>query len=62
MTALKPQLTADEWQALRSHTVISNIEELGGRRTAPYALTEQGVALLPEPEARKSVVGLNPAS
>ena len=39
------QLTADEYARLRSQTVISNIGS-GGRRTAPYAFTEQGVAML----------------
>lgn len=37
------QLTADEQAALRSQFVISN-EGRGGRRYAPYAFTEQGVA------------------
>jgi hypothetical protein len=40
------QLTANEWQALRSQTVISNTEGRDGRRTAPYAFTKQGVAML----------------
>ena len=40
------QLTAEEWAALRSQSVISNTEGRGGRRTAPYAFTEQGVAML----------------
>ena len=40
------QLTAEEWQALRSQSVISNAGGRGGRRTAPYAFTEQGVAML----------------
>ena len=39
------QLTAEEFAALRSQTVISNVGR-GGRRTAPYAFTEQGVAML----------------
>jgi ORF6N domain len=39
------QLTADEWQSLRSQTVTSNTGR-GGRRYAPYAFTEQGVAML----------------
>ncbi|MGI8927743.1 MAG: ORF6N domain-containing protein [Tepidiformaceae bacterium] len=37
------QLTADEVNALRSQSVISN---RGGRRYEPYAFTEQGVAML----------------
>jgi len=39
------QLSAEEFSALRSQTVTSNIGR-GGRRTAPYAFTEQGVAML----------------
>lgn len=42
------QLDVDEWASLKSQTVISNISNpgRGGRRTAPYAFTEQGVAML----------------
>lgn len=39
------QLTKAEAEALRSQFVISN-EGRGGRRYAPYAFTEQGVAML----------------
>ncbi|MDR6856746.1 ORF6N domain-containing protein [Variovorax guangxiensis] len=39
------QLSPEEWTALRSQTVTSNTGR-GGRRTAPYVLTEQGVAML----------------
>ena len=39
------QLSAEEFSALRSQTVTSNTGR-GGRRTAPYAFTEQGVAML----------------
>ena len=39
------QLTTEEWAALRSQSVISNVGR-GGRRYAPYAFTEQGVAML----------------
>jgi hypothetical protein len=39
------QLRAAEWAALRSQIVISKIER-GGRRYAPYAFTEHGVAML----------------
>jgi hypothetical protein len=39
------QLTAGEWAALRSQFVIPN-DGRGGRRYAPYAFTEQGVAML----------------
>ncbi len=43
------QLTGEEWEALRSQSVTSNASGppgRGGRRTAPYAFTEQGVAML----------------
>ena len=39
------RLTGQEASALRSQTVISNAGR-GGRRYAPYAFTEQGVAML----------------
>jgi ORF6N domain len=39
------QLSADEFVNLRSQSVISSAGH-GGRRTAPYAFTEQGVAML----------------
>jgi hypothetical protein len=37
------QLTSDEFDDLKSQIVISS---WGGRRTPPYAFTEQGVAML----------------
>ena len=42
------QLDAGEWSALRSQSVTSNERPTGrgGRRYAPYAFTEQGVAML----------------
>ena len=43
------QLSAEEFSALRSQSVTSNAGTSpgrGGRRTAPYAFTEQGVAML----------------
>ena len=42
------QLDAVEWAALRSQFVTSNSQPpgRGGRRYAPYAFTEQGVAML----------------
>ncbi len=43
------QLSAEEFAALRSQSVTSNTSGpsgRGGRRTAPYAFTEQGVAML----------------
>jgi hypothetical protein len=39
------QLTAAEWTALKSQSVMSNVGR-GGRRCAPYAFTEHGVAML----------------
>ena len=39
------RLTAEEFANLRSQSVISSAEH-GGRRTAPYVFTEQGVAML----------------
>jgi len=39
------QLSAEEFAVLRSQSVISSAGH-GGRRTAPYAFTEQGVAML----------------
>lgn len=39
------QLTKQEWDDLRFQSGISNTGR-GGRRTAPYAFTEQGVAML----------------
>jgi hypothetical protein len=39
------QLTAAEWAALKSQSVISNAGR-GGRRHAPYVFTEQGIAML----------------
>jgi hypothetical protein len=38
------RLSEREFERLRSQTVISNTR--GGRRSAPYAFTEQGVAML----------------
>ncbi len=44
------QLTAEEYETLLSQNVISKpsggSERRGGRRTPPYAFTEQGVAML----------------
>lgn len=41
------QLSTAEFDALRSQSVTSNTGR-GGRRTAPYVFTEQGVAMLCE--------------
>jgi ORF6N domain len=41
------KLSAEESEAvLKSQTVTSKTEKRGGRRTAPYVFTEQGVAML----------------
>lgn len=40
------QLTEDEFENLRSQFVISSSDNYGGRRYAPFAFTEQGVAML----------------
>ena len=40
------QLSAVEFEFLRSQFVTSNSRGSGGRRYRPYALTEQGVAML----------------
>ena len=55
------QLTPDEWDSLRSQTVISNAAGpgRGGRRTAPYAFTEQGVAMLSTVLSSERAVAVN---
>lgn len=55
------QLNADEWASLRSQTVISNASGVGrgGRRTAPYAFTEQGVAMLSSVLSSERAVAVN---
>jgi hypothetical protein len=40
------QLAGDEWDILRSQSATSSSASHGGRRYAPYAFTEQGVAML----------------
>lgn len=40
------ELTQEEFDGLRSQSVISKSEGRGGRRYLPYAFTEQGVAML----------------
>jgi ORF6N domain len=45
------QLSDEEWANLRSQSVMSSAGH-GGRRTAPYAFTEQGVAMLSSVLAR----------
>ena len=52
------QLSADEFTALRSQTVTSNTGR-GGRRTAPYAFTEQRVAMLSSVLGSPRAIGVN---
>jgi hypothetical protein len=52
------QLTATEWGALRSQIVISKPGR-GGRRYAPYAFTEQGVAMLSSVLSSKRAITVN---
>jgi hypothetical protein len=52
------QLNADEWAALRSQTVTSNTGR-GGRRTAPYVFTEQGVAMLSSVLSSPRAIAIN---
>ena len=40
------QLSNEEFDVLKSQNVISSAGNWGGRRAAPYAFTEQGVAML----------------
>jgi len=52
------QLSPDEFAALRSQTVTSKPGR-GGRRTAPYAFTEQGVAMLSSVLSSPRAIGVN---
>ena len=52
------QLDTDEWEALRSQSVISNVGR-GGRRYAPYAFTEQGVAMLSSVLSSAQAIAVN---
>jgi hypothetical protein len=51
------QLTTEEWSALRSQSVTSNGR--GGRRYAPYAFTEQGVAMLSSVLGSSQAIAIN---
>ncbi|HEY0957606.1 MAG TPA: ORF6N domain-containing protein [Roseateles sp.] len=56
------QLSAEEFVALRSQSVTSNAGSppgRGGRRTAPYAFTEQGVAMLSSVLSSPRAVAVN---
>lgn len=52
------RLTDEESRALRSQTVMSNTGR-GGRRTAPYAFTDQGVAMLSSVLRSPTAVAVN---
>lgn len=52
------QLTNAEWTVLRSRTVISTSSR-GGRRFAPYAFTEQGVAMLSSVLSSQRAIDIN---
>ncbi len=52
------QLSADEWANLRSQSVISSSAH-GGRRYAPYAFTEQGIAMLSTVLNSKRAIAVN---
>ncbi len=52
------QLTDNEWEDLRSQNVTSKTGR-GGRRYAPYAFTEQGVAMLSSVLRGSTAVAVN---
>jgi hypothetical protein len=52
------QLSAEEWANLRSQTVISSSSH-GGRRSAPYTFTEQGVAMLSSVLGSERAIAVN---
>ena len=53
------QLTKEEHELMRSQNVISKPVGRGGRRTPPYAFTEQGVAMLSSVLRSKRAVQVN---
>lgn len=52
------QLSAEETEALKSQSVISNSGR-GGRRTPPYVFTEQGIAMLSSVLRSERAVAVN---
>jgi ORF6N domain len=52
------QLSGEEWADLRSQFVTSSSGH-GGRRTAPYAFTEQGVAMLSSVLGSERAIAVN---
>lgn len=53
------QLSPEEVAGLRSQFVISNPDGRGGRRYAPYAFTEQGVAMLSSVLKSQRAIAIN---
>lgn len=53
------RLSDEEFAGLRSQTVISNGTGRGGRRTAPYAFTEHGVAMLSSVLGSQRAIAVN---
>jgi hypothetical protein len=53
------QLSPDEFDLLRSQSVISKTESAGGRRYPPYAFTEQGIAMLSSVLRSQRAVSVN---
>ena len=52
------QLKPEEWESLRSQFVTSNVGR-GGRRYAPYAFTEHGVAMLSSVLSSPRAIAIN---
>ncbi|MEQ1585574.1 MAG: ORF6N domain-containing protein [Cyclobacteriaceae bacterium] len=53
------QLSAEEWEILKSQFVISKTEKRGGTQKLPYAFTEQGVAMLSSVLKSKKAIDVN---
>jgi hypothetical protein len=53
------QLNAEEWAVLRSQSATSSSGSWGGRRTPPYAFTENGVAMLSSVLNSESAIQVN---
>lgn len=53
------QLSQEEWDGLRSQIVTSNGGSQGGRRYAPYAFTQEGVAMLSSVLRSEQAVSVN---
>jgi len=53
------QLTKDEWENLTFQNGISSCKQHGGRRSIPYAFTEQGVAMLASVLNSKKAIDVN---